>query len=164
MPMADEEAAPVVDEHFVERGRHRLVDAEPRSGQRNGPVERLLPVLAVDAHAIRPDLPRAPHVCIDDRRRAPSIGGALCQRDQLLGLNVQERQRDLADAVDRQARRRKLHAAGRKEVARPPDRAQQFRQFSANIRHRHSSRTRRHGEGMACCSLLPNRRAPNPCG
>jgi hypothetical protein len=162
--VTDEEAALVVDEQFVEFGRDRLIDAEPLGGQRDGPVERCLPVLAIEAHAIRPDLPCAPHARIDDRCRAASIGGALCQRNQLFGLDRKERQRDLTDAVDRQARGQKLQAAGGEEVARPLDRAQQLRQFSADTRHRYSLRARRHRKDHGMLGLLAQSAAAKSCG
>jgi hypothetical protein len=122
--VTDEEAAPVVDEQFVEVGRNRVTDAKPLGGQRNDPVERCLPVLAAKPHPIRPDLPCAPYVRIQDRCRAASIGGTVRDCDQLLGLNWKERQRDLTDAFNRQSRGQKLHTAGGIEVARPLNCAQ----------------------------------------
>lgn len=65
--MADEEATLVVDEKFVEYRRDLFVDAEPLGGQCNSPLERGLPVLATDVHAIRLDLPCSPHLGVDDR-------------------------------------------------------------------------------------------------
>ena len=122
-------------------------------------------MLAAKPHLIRADLPGAPHARIDDRFRTASVGGPLRYRDQLHGLSREERQRDLTDAFDRQPRSQKLQTTGGIEIARPLDRAQQFRQFFTDARHRLPllpATMAANAAIMACRADVPNRLRFNP--
>src|SRR6516225_4099548 len=101
--MTNEEAALVIDEQLVKLGRNRAGDAEPFGGPRDDIRQRFRPVLAADRDAPGLDLP--------------------------LGLRRQQRQGNLADALDLDARCQQLGTTAREIIARTIDVAEYVRKF-----------------------------------
>ena len=135
VPVADEEAALIVDEELVELGRDRLghTEAGGRAGDEFG--QSLVPVTPADPYLSGIDLPGFPNLAIDHRLLAPSIGGCLSDCDQPLGLDGQQRKSDPAHAVDLDRRHEDLSKAADTKIARPLDRTKAIRQGSTDRRH-----------------------------
>ena len=82
--------------------------------------------------AIRADLPGAPNLRVDHGLLAAAKRRALCDGDELLGLDRQQRQSDRTNAIDLQPRREHLGRAGREEISGTANRAQQCGELVGN--------------------------------
>jgi hypothetical protein len=122
--MADEKAAPIIDEKLVEFGCDRLTHPESLGGARHHRVQGPRPMLATDPHPFGADLPGASNIGVDQGIGTATIGRALGDSDELLGQGRQQRQRNDTEAVDLQSQRRDFDSAGRIEITGPPYRPQ----------------------------------------
>ena len=120
--MGTEEAASLVDLQLVQGRRH----VHPRAAQsgddrRHDLVEGLFPGFAADPHIGTVELPRVADRCIDNRVLTAAIRRAIRPLDDRLNLRGRNRKREHADAVDFDARDRRVQRALDKEVPGPFD-------------------------------------------
>lgn len=136
--LGDEKAAGIVDQQLVQLRRDRIDDAEAgRRGGDNGDNggERRLPVASAEMQVGRIDLPRLAHGRVDDGVRAAAERRQAGAGDQLFQLALLERQRNQADPIDAQVRRRDLGRTGCIEIAMAARGAEQVRQVGGDGRH-----------------------------
>ena len=135
VPVADEEAAGVVDEKLVEVGRNRPAHAQSEGHGGCEFAEGRLPMTPADPNAGGIDLPGSADAAIDHRLLAPAIGGRFGDRDEPLGLVGQDRKGDSADAVDVDRRHERLSNSADAEIARSFNGTQALTQICADRRH-----------------------------
>ncbi len=116
--VAEEEAARLVEQQLMERGRNRGLHAEAVGDPGEDALQSDCPALAAQAHLLRPDLPTAPYRRVENRCFTAAVRRRFRHRRELRCLRRQQRQCHLADALDLERGRAQLGGAGDEKVPR----------------------------------------------